>query len=233
MRILGIIPCFNEEDNIEKLIKELAEYSDLLDFIIINDHSSDLTEMICERNKVGIINLPCNLGIGGAVQTGYIYANKHDYDIAIQIDGDGQHDPKFIKNLIEPLIHGESDFVIGSRFIKKEGFQSSFTRRMGIVYFAGLLSLLTKQKVSDPTSGFRACNKKIIKLFSNNYPTDYPEPESIMALSRNGFKITEIPVQMRERIGGVSSIKALKSVYYMIKVTIAIIIDFSRKQQVD
>lgn len=233
MRILGIIPCYNEEENIQSLITELSEYFDLLDFVIINDHSNDSTAYICEKNCVNIINLPCNLGIGGAVQTGYIYARRHNYDIAIQIDGDGQHDPSYIRELIAPILKGESDFVIGSRFIKKEGFQSSLTRRLGIVYFSKLLKLLTKQNISDPTSGFRACNKNIIKFFSDNYPTDYPEPESIMALSRSGFKIAEIPVKMRERAGGVSSIRALKSVYYMIKVTIAIIIDSTRKQQVN
>ncbi|OMD03100.1 glycosyltransferase family 2 protein [Paenibacillus odorifer] len=219
MKVLGIIPCFNEEENIEALI-------------IINDYSTDLTSVICEKNNANVINLPCNLGIGGAVQTGYIYAKKNNYDIAIQIDGDGQHNPAYIKNLIEPIVKDGFDFVIGSRFIEKEGFQSSITRRIGIVYFSGLLKLLAKRNVSDPTSGFRACNKKVIDFFANNYPTDYPEPESIMALSRNGYRIAEIPVQMRERSGGTSSIKSLKSIYYMIKVTLAIIIDFTRKHQV-
>lgn len=232
MRVLGIVPCFNEEENIEHLIKELSSYSDILDFVIINDNSTDQTSSICEKNNVNVINLPCNLGIGGAVQTGYIYAKKNNYDIAIQIDGDGQHDPAYIKDLIDPIIENGLDFVIGSRFIKKEGFQSSTTRRIGIFYFAGLLKFLTKQKVSDPTSGFRACNKKVINLFADNYPTDYPEPESIMALSRNGYSIAEIPVQMRERNGGISSIKSLKSIYYMIKVTLAIVIDYTRKHQV-
>lgn len=157
---------------------------------------------------------------------------KNNYDIAIQIDGDGQHNPAYIKNLIGPIVKDGFDFVIGSRFIEKEGFQSSITRRIGIVYFSGLLKLLAKRNVSDPTSGFRACNKKVIDFFANNYPTDYPEPESIMALSRNGYRIAEIPVQMRERSGGTSSIKSLKSIYYMIKVTLAIIIDFTRKHQV-
>ncbi|MBY0009527.1 glycosyltransferase family 2 protein [Paenibacillus typhae] len=233
MRVLGIIPCYNEQENIESLIKELSHYSDVLDFVIINDRSTDMTSTVCDNVKANIINLPCNLGIGGAVQTGYIYAKEKNYDIAVQIDGDGQHDPSYIRELIEPLIGGNCDFVIGSRFINKEGFQSSLTRRVGIVYFARLLKLLTKQKVTDPTSGFRACNKRIINYFAENYPVDYPEPESIMALSRNGYTILEVPVKMRERNGGVSSIKAFKSVYYMIKVTLAIIIDFSRKQQVN
>ncbi|WP_339311792.1 glycosyltransferase family 2 protein [Paenibacillus sp. FSL M7-0896] len=232
MRILGIVPCFNEEENIRCLIKELSEYSDILDFIIINDHSTDSTSLICKESNVNIINLPCNLGIGGAVQTGYIYAKENNYDIAIQIDGDGQHDPAYLKNLICPIVENGVDFVIGSRFIKKEGYQSSFTRRVGIVYFSGLLQMLTRQKVTDPTSGFRACNKRVIHFFAGNYPSDYPEPESIMALSRSGFKIMEIPVLMRERNGGVSSIKSLKTIYYMIKVTLAIVIDYTRKHQV-
>lgn len=162
MKVLGIIPCFNEEENIEALINELSGYSDILDFVIINDYSTDLTSVICEKNNANVINLPCNLGIGGAVQTGYIYAKKNNYDIAIQIDGDGQHNPAYIKNLIEPIVKDGFDFVIGSRFIEKEGFQSSITRRIGIVYFSGLLKLLAKRNVSDPTSGFRACNKKVI-----------------------------------------------------------------------
>lgn len=156
-----------------------------------------------------------------------------NYDIAIQIDGDGQHDPSYIKELINPIINSKCDFVIGSRFINKEGFQSSLTRRLGIVYFARLLNTLTKQNLTDPTSGFRACNKKIIDYFAEHYPVDFPEPESIMALSRNGYIIQEIPVKMRERSGGVSSIRAFKSIYYMIKVTLAIFIDFTRKQQVN
>ncbi|MFD5021815.1 glycosyltransferase family 2 protein [Paenibacillus sp. NPDC058367] len=233
MKVLGIIPCYNEEENIESLIKELSHYASVLDIVIINDRSTDMTSKVCENIEARIINLPCNLGIGGAVQTGYIYAKNMNYDIAIQIDGDGQHDPSYIKDLIAPILDGKCDFVIGSRFINKEGFQSSITRRLGIFYFAGLLKMLTKQKVTDPTSGFRACNKRIINYFAENYPVDYPEPESIMALSRNGYSILEVPVKMRERNGGVSSIKALKSVYYMIKVTLAIIIDFTRKQQVN
>ncbi|AKG36510.1 glycosyl transferase family 2 [Paenibacillus durus ATCC 35681] len=233
MKVLGIIPCYNEESNIKQLINELSAYSDQLDIIIINDCSKDKTSQLCKEENVNVIDLPCNLGIGGAVQTGYLYAKAKAYDIAVQIDGDGQHDPSYISELISPLVKGEADFSIGTRFLKREGFQSSGIRRVGIVYFSMLLRMLTKTQVSDPTSGFRACNKKIINFFAENYPTDYPEPESIMALSRNGYRITEVPVKMRERNGGKSSIRAFKSFYYMIKVTIAIVIDSTRKKQIN
>lgn len=231
-KVLGIIPCYNEEANIESLLKELSAYSEILDVVIINDCSKDRTSEICSSINANVVNLPCNLGIGGAVQTGYLYAKQYGYDIAVQIDGDCQHDPAYIKDLISPILDGKADFSIGTRFINKEGFQSSSIRRVGIMYFSVLLKMLTKQQVSDPTSGFRACNKSIIEFFADNYPTDYPEPESIMTLSRTGYRISEVPVKMRERAGGQSSIKALKSFYYMVKVSLAILIDSTRKKMI-
>lgn len=229
MRILIIIPAYNEEANIRQLLKKLKDVSEV-DVLVINDHSRDDTSKICLEEEVNIIDLPCNLGIGGAVQTGYKYAALKGYDYAVQVDGDGQHNPEFIRQLIQPLILNEADLVIGSRYIKKEGFQSTFLRRLGINYFCILLKLLIKKKITDPTSGFRACNKEVIRLFSSYYPMDYPEPESIVHVIRNGFSVEEIPVIMNERSGGVSSINSFKSVYYMIKVSFAMLFDLMRKQ---
>jgi glycosyltransferase involved in cell wall biosynthesis len=227
MKALVIIPAHNEEDNIIELTRKLDKYP--VDILVINDFSSDRTSEYCYREHVNVIDLPCNLGIGGAVQTGYKYAYKNGYDIAIQVDGDGQHKPEFIERLIEPLISGRADMVIGSRYIDKDGFQSTALRRVGIKYFSMLIRLFTKQKITDPTSGFRACNAKIIKIFAYRYPTDYPEPESIVHLLRNKLRIIEIPVIMQERQGGVSSIRSLRSAYYMIKVSLAIVIDVLRE----
>lgn len=227
MKILAIVPAYNEEACIRNLLINLKKL-ETVDVLVINDKSLDKTSEICKEENINVVDLPCNLGIGGAVQTGYIYAHQNNYDIAIQVDGDGQHDPSFIKNILDPLVKGNADLVIGSRYITKIGFQSTYMRRIGIKYFSILIEALTKQKITDPTSGFRAGNKKIIEEFSKNYPTDYPEPESIVSARRKGFIIDEIPVVMKDRQGGSSSIRSFKSVYYMVKVTFAIIIDSVR-----
>lgn len=231
MKILLIIPAYNEENSIENLVTKIYSVcGNSVDILVINDCSIDETQSVCEKIDVLTINLPCNLGIGGAVQTGYKYASKHNYDIAIQVDGDGQHKPEYIMNLIQFIIEDKADMIIGSRFINKEGFQSTIMRRAGIAYFTYLLKILSKEKITDPTSGFRACNRKVIGTFAKRYPVDYPEPESIMYLLRNGYRIKEVPVIMQERMGGRSSITTLKSIYYMIKVSLAILIDRFRKQ---
>lgn len=231
MKILLIIPAYNEEKNLPSLLKDIFSLEDnRINVLVVNDCSTDQTSYICSQIGVSTINLPCNLGIGGAVQTGYKYALINGYDVAIQVDGDGQHKPEYLRMLIEPLLNSEADMVIGSRYLKKKGFQSSFIRRIGISYFSKLLLILTSQKITDPTSGFRACNRKVIEMFAKRYPTDYPEPESIMYLIRNKFKVKEVPVIMQARIEGESSITSLKSIYYMIKVSIAILIDRMRKQ---
>ncbi|MEK3733249.1 glycosyltransferase family 2 protein [Paenibacillus sp. FSL M8-0334] len=232
MKILVVIPAFNEEKNLVDLINRIGFLNECqVNVIVINDKSTDNTISLLNNMKVEYIDLPCNLGIGGAVQTGYKYAELHDFDIAIQVDGDGQHDPHFIKDLIDPLIEGRADMVIGSRYIKKEGFQSSIMRRVGIRYFSLVINLLTGVVVTDPTSGFRACNSKVIRQFVRYYPVDYPEPESIVSLLRNGFKIEEIPVVMAKRQNGKSSINKFKSIYYMFKVSLAIFIDMLRQKQ--
>ena len=221
---LLIIPAYNEEESLEKVINNLIEHYPQYDYVIINDGSMDRTEEICEKNGYHVINLPINLGIGGAVQTGYQYAKRYGYEIAVQIDGDGQHDVSFLKKVIEPLQKGEADIVIGSRFLEHEGFQSSAGRRIGIGILSGLLRLCTGVRVKDVTSGFRAVNKKFIDIYASDYPSDYPEPEAIITAVMYRGRIREIPVVMKERENGESSINLRKSVYYMIKVTLAILV---------
>lgn len=228
MKKLVIIPAYNESENIVNTVKEIKEKASDFDYVVINDCSSDKTLEILENNHLNYINLPVNLGIGGAVQTGYKYALDNEYDMAVQVDGDGQHDPAYLHSLEETLIKENADMVIGSRFIKNEGFQSTFARRMGIVYFTKMIKSLTGTTITDPTSGFRLVNKDVIALFAKDYPRDYPEPESIVALLKRKKKVIEIPVQMKERQGGVSSIRLWNSVYYMIKVSIAILVECSR-----
>ncbi len=226
MKKLAIIPAYNEEENIERTVQNFVNSPENdFDYIIINDCSTDNTKTICEDNKYNVINLPLNLGIGGAVQTGYLYAYTHNYDIAVQLDGDGQHDPSYLNKMLDYMLQKNADMVIGSRFINRMGFQSSAARRMGIKYFTFLIRILTGVTISDPTSGLRMVNRSIIKLFAANYPKDYPEPESAVAILRQKKKILEMPVVMNERLGGVSSISFTKSIYYMIKVTLAILIE--------
>ena len=220
-----IIPAYNEEENIERTVNAIQKSAQGFDYVIINDCSTDNTRKICEEKEFNIVNLPINLGIGGAVQTGYKYAYENGYDVAVQVDGDGQHDPEFLNTMADYLIEHQVDMVIGSRFIEKKGFQSSITRRMGIQFFSKLIKVLTGKTITDPTSGLRMIGRNVMEIFSRDYPRDYPEPESIVAVLRKNMKIEEIPVVMLERQGGVSSISPKKSIYYMIKVTLAILIE--------
>ncbi len=222
---LVIIPAYNESESIEATVRDIIEKAPDFDYIVINDCSTDNTAEICRRNHFHVLNLPVNLGIGGAVQTGYLYGWRQGYDVAVQVDGDGQHDPMFLGKMAEYLEKENLDMVIGSRFIEKKGFQSSGARRVGIRYFSWLIHLLTRVRITDPTSGLRMVNRKIMKEFSLNYPKDYPEPESVVAIICRGYQVKEIPVIMRERTGGVSSISMKKSVYYMVKVSLAILFE--------
>ncbi len=229
MKKLIIIPAFNESASIESTIEEIKKCAKGFDYIVVNDCSKDNTREICEHNGYNIINLPINLGIGGAVQTGYRYGYLNGYDMAVQVDGDGQHDPKYLVKMAEYLEEKHVNMVIGSRFIEKEGFQSSGARRVGIKYFTYLIKVLTGKRVTDPTSGLRIVDREIMAMFAYDYPKDYPEPESIVTVLRKGKKIEEVPVVMRERTGGVSSISFKKSIYYMVKVTLAILIEWIRR----
>lgn len=229
MKKLVIIPAYNESASIKKTIEEIKEKAPDFDYVIINDCSTDNTKKICEENHYNVINLPINLGIGGAVQTGYRYGYNEGYDYAVQVDGDGQHNPEYLEKMVEHMIENKDDMVIGSRFIDKQGFQSSGTRRIGIKYFTLLIKLLTGKTITDPTSGLRMVNRDIMQVFAFDYPKDYPEPESVVSILRKKKKVEEIPVIMRARNGGVSSISIKKSFYYMIKVSLAIIIEMIRK----
>ena len=223
MKVLVIIPAYNEEKNIKNVISYFKKHSEY-DYIVINDCSKDGTEKILSENGANYVSLPVNLGIGGCVQTGYAYAVANDYDVAVQMDGDGQHNPKYLQNIVEPVLHGEADMVIGSRFIDKKGFQSSALRRMGIKWLSGIIKCCCGVKIYDTTSGFRACSKELTRYFASEYAQDYPEPEAILSAVLNGYKIKEVPVLMNEREFGHSSINGFKSAYYMIKVTISLLI---------
>ncbi len=225
-KVLLIIPAYNEEGSILKTCMTVKKCDSSLDFVVINDGSKDKTEEICIKNNLPHINLIHNLGIGGAVQTGYKYAYENNYDIAIQFDGDGQHDVTYVPKIIEPILKGETNMVIGSRFVDKNSseFKSSGARRMGIRLISFFIKLVTKKKVYDTTSGFRAVDKSLIEYFARNYPVEYPEPVSTTQILKEGFSITEVPVSMNEREEGVSSIRAWKSVYYMINVILSILV---------
>ncbi len=225
VKTLIIVPAYNEEGSIVKTVNEILDLGGSLSVVVVNDGSTDNTAREARTTRAYVISLPFNLGIGGAVQTGFKFAQQNGFDLAVQVDGDGQHDINFLKRLIEPVINNEADMSIGSRFIPPFlGYQSSFVRRIGINFFARLISVITQYKVTDPTSGFRAYNKKMIALFAKYYPHDFPEPEAIVVAGRYRARIVEVPVVMRKRFSGNSSIRYFKTLYYMIKVTIAIIL---------
>ena len=228
-KILLIIPAYNEEENILKTYNNIVNYNKKnktkYDVIVINDGSKDKTQKILEDNNIPHINLIHNLGIGGAVQTGYKYAYYNNYDIAVQFDGDGQHDIRYVKDIIEPIIDKKVELVIGSRFIGNiDTFKSSFTRRIGIKIISVFMKFTTGKKIYDTTSGFRACDKKIIKDFAESYPIEYPEPITTAEILKKKYRVLEVPVEMNEREGGVSSIRTWKSIYYMINVLLSLII---------
>jgi len=233
-RVLLIIPAYNEEDCILNTYNTILDYnkknSSNYDVIVINDGSTDNTANILKKNNIPHINLVHNLGIGGAVQTGYKYAFDNDYDIAVQFDGDGQHDVRYVKNIISPIIANESNMVIGSRFIEeKSKFKSTAMRRFGINTISFCIKLFTGKRIYDTTSGFRACDKEIIKRFSSFYPSEYPEPISTVEVLKLKYKISEVAVEMNERTTGVSSIHSWKNVYYMVNVLLSIIVASLRR----
>ena len=229
-KILLIIPAYNEEDNVLRVYNNIVSYNkkskNKLDVIFINDGSRDNTENILNENNINHIKLIQNLGIGGAVQTGYKYAYYKNYDIAIQFDGDGQHDINYVESLINPIVNGSADMVIGSRFIDSSSseFKSSLLRRIGIKIISLCIRIRTSKKIYDTTSGFRAVNRRVIESFAVHYPLEYPEPISSVDILLNGLKIKEVPVSMNERIAGKSSIGSWKNIYYMINVTLSILL---------
>jgi glycosyltransferase involved in cell wall biosynthesis len=227
MKIAVVIPCFNEQDNIENFLNSLKKIKNEHDFevtpIVVNDCSNDNTALILEKTDgIVFLDLPINLGIGGAVQTGYRYALENDFDAAVQMDGDGQHPATELYKLVAEFEKGEADVVIGSRFLENEGFQSTQLRRLGINYFSFILTKILKQTITDPTSGFRLLGKKAMQVVKNYYPDQYPEPEILVYYHHNRLIVKEVPVVMIERLGGVSSINSWKSIYYMFKVSLGI-----------
>lgn len=231
MKIILIIPAYNEEKNIINVIKKIEDFSEEkeieLDYVVVNDGSKDNTLQILLKNNLNHVNLISNLGIGGAVQTGYKYAYENNYDIAVQFDGDGQHDINYVENICKLIIEGQADMCIGTRYLDKRSseFQSTFLRRFGARIISIFIKIFAGKKITDPTSGFRAANKKVIEEFAKEYPKEYPEPESTVSLLVNEYRVEEIPVSMNERKEGKSFVTPLKSIDYMVKVVLAIIVD--------
>lgn len=223
MKVLVIVPAYNEEAIIAETIRNIREKAPGTDILAVNDGSADRTEEILLEDGVGHLRLSINLGIGGAVQSGYLYADRHGYDYAVQIDGDGQHDPSYIWPMIRHMEAEGADLCIGSRFIENKGFQSSAPRRAGIRFLSALTRLLCGVLIRDVTSGYRVANRRTIGIFAEEYSDDYPEADSIPEVIRQGGKVIEYPVVMRERTTGRSSIGPVRSLYYMIKVSISIL----------
>ena len=231
-KILVIVPAYNEGENIEKTVEEILSLKLPAQVVVINDGSCDDTAFCARKAGAAVVSLPFNLGIGGAVQTGFQFALREGYDIALQVDGDGQHDSGCLKDLLKPLFSNQADMVIGSRFLPPYlGYRSSFVRRIGIHFFAYLISFLTGVRITDPTSGFRAYNRKMIGIFAGEYPHDFPEPEAVVIAKRYGARIIEVPVKMRKRMAGLSSIRYFITLYYMIKVTFAILLSLMKKKR--
>jgi len=226
--ILVIIPAYNEEANIASAIREIRKALPDSDILVINDASTDKTSSVAKKEKVVVIDMPFNVGVGGAMQTGFLCARELGYKIAVQIDADRQHNPEELPAMLNALNETKddkrADMVIASRFLAPEGFKTSFLRRVGIRYFSLLIYLFTGKKITDPTSGFRMIDRRLIDIFSEHYAEDYPEPEAVVFALKKGLNVREIPTCMRPRKKGSSTITPLKAIYYMIKVSIAILI---------
>jgi glycosyltransferase involved in cell wall biosynthesis len=228
MRSAAIVPAFNEADSIRPVVAEIRAADPDLEVVVVDDGSTDATAALAEGAGATVLRLPYNLGIGAAVQTGLQYAFAHDFDLAVQVDGDGQHDPAELERLFEPIRAGRADIAVGTRFAGGRTYRASLARRIGIVLFAGLVSLIVRQRVTDTTSGFRAMNRRGIRLFATDYPHDYPEVEATVLVCRHGLRLVEVPVEMRQRESGRSSITPFRSLYYMGKVTLALFVGLLR-----
>jgi glycosyltransferase involved in cell wall biosynthesis len=226
---LAIVPAFNEERNVGRVIDELRALDPGLDVVVVSDGSTDRTAEVASARGAHVIRLPFNLGIGGAVQTGFRHAWEEGYELAVRLDGDGQHDPAELRGLVAPVVAGEADLAIGSRFVSGGGYRSSAARRIGIRILARVVSLMARQRLTDTTSGFQACNRRAIAVYAADLPHDYPEVEGIVMAIKHRIRLVEVPVKMREREHGQSSIGALASIYYMIKILLALFVDLFRR----
>lgn len=232
--ILVLIPAFNEAENIGTVLDEArAKISALtheFDVLVVDDGSSDETASVAEEKGAEVVRLPLNGGIGVALQTGFQFGIEFGYDYLVRIDADGQHPPGFIPDVLQPVLTGEADLAIGSRFIAGKGYRPSPMRRLGIAWFSFLLSAMFGKKISDPTSGFQAMNRKLMEMYSRRYASDYPEVEALVTALRRGYTVAEAPIVMKERQGGRSSIDWLQSIYYALKVTTVVLMSFLRKE---
>jgi glycosyltransferase involved in cell wall biosynthesis len=232
LKRLAIVPAFNEEASIGRVIDEIRAFDPGFEIVVVDDGSTDRTAGMAADRGAHVVRLPFNLGIGGAMQTGYRYAFEQGYDLAVQIDGDGQHDPAQLPKILGPVLDGKADLVVGSRFAGDGEYRSTAARRIGIRIFAGVVSAVVRQRVTDTTSGFRAVNRRGIALFAADYPHDYPEVEATVMCVKHKLRLHEVPVAMRERTGGRSSITAFRSIYYMTKVLLAIFVGMFRRYAV-
>jgi glycosyltransferase involved in cell wall biosynthesis len=232
LRRVAIVPALNEEHTVPRVIDELRAFDAGLDVVVVDDGSTDRTAEVAAARGAKVLRLPFNLGIGGAVQTGFRFAFENGYDIAVRVDGDGQHDPAQLPRILEPVLRGDADIAVGSRFAGEpgDGYRSSRSRRIGIRVLAAVVSRIVGQRVTDTTSGFQVLNRNGIALFARDYPHDYPEVEATIMVFRHRLRLAEVPVTMRERGGGTSSITALRSIYYMAKVLLAIFVGLFRRE---
>jgi glycosyltransferase involved in cell wall biosynthesis len=230
-RVIAVVPAHNEEGAIGAVVDEIRAFDPSFDVVVVDDGSTDATAAVASAHGAAVVVLPFNLGIGGAVQTGFKYALERGYELAVRLDGDGQHDPAELPKLLAPIRSGEADIVTGSRFanLGEGAYRPPFARRIGIVWFARLVSLLTRRRVTDTTSGFQALNRRGIALFAGDYPNDYPEVEATLLVFKHRLRPVEVPVRMREREHGESSITFFRSIYYMLKVTLALFVAMARK----
>jgi glycosyltransferase involved in cell wall biosynthesis len=230
LRRIAVVPANNEAASIAGVVEEIRRADPGMEIVVIDDGSIDNTAKLAAEAGAHVVRLPYNLGIGGAVQTGYQYARDRGCQLAVQIDGDGQHDPREVSKLLEPILEGRADMVVGTRFSGERVYRSSLPRRIGSRVFAWIVSAIVHQRVTDTTSGFRAVNRRAIVLFASDYPHDYPEVEATVLVHRHRLTMVEVPVAMRERASGRSSITALPALYYMLKVTLALFVGLFRRE---